>query len=106
MYRQRQLITVSDLDSWNECVAIFEEANKLAASKGWAQAKLFTRTIGKFNELCLEFEYPDLATFEREMREWMQEPGIGKLMRRMDGLRTEDSGYSEMWEEAVSVPAS
>ena len=37
MYRMRQLITVSDLDGWNEAIATVEELNKLCASNGWAQ---------------------------------------------------------------------
>lgn len=104
LYRQRQLITVSDLEAWNQAVEIVEEINKLCASKGWAQGTLFTRTIGPFNELCLEFDFPDLATFQRENEEWLAEPGIGELMRRIDGLHTENPGYSELWEEATPVP--
>lgn len=105
MYRERLLLTVSDIDAWNECVAVTEEVNKLCASKGWSQGMLLTRTVGRFNELCFEFDYPDLATYERERQEWLAEPGIGALMRRIDGLRTEDPGYSELWEEATPVPS-
>ena len=54
--------------------------------------------------MCLEIEFPDLATMERENKEWMEEPGIGKLMRRIDAIATEDPGYSELWEEATPVP--
>jgi hypothetical protein len=105
MYRERLLITVSDIDAWNECVAITEEINKLCASKGWTQGTLLTRTVGRFNELCFESDYADLATYEREQKEWRAEPGIGALMRRIDSLSTEDPGYSELWEEANPVPS-
>jgi hypothetical protein len=104
MYRQRMLITVSDFEAWNQTIALVDEINKLSASKGWAQATLFTRTVGRFNELCLEFDFPDLATFQRETDEWNAEPGIGDIMRRIDAVRTEDPGYSELWEEATPVP--
>ncbi len=104
MYRMRQLFTVSDIDGWNEAITIVEEVNKLCASNGWAQGTVFTRTVGPFNEMCLEIEYADLATFERENKEWMNEPGIGELMRRIDAIPTEDLGYSELWEEATPVP--
>jgi hypothetical protein len=104
MYRMRQLFTLSNIDAWNEGMALVEEINKLCASKGWAQATVFTRTVGRFGEVCLEIEFPDLATMERENKEWMEEPGIGKLMRRINDIATEDPGYSELWEEAVPVP--
>ena len=103
MYRERQLITVSDLDGWNEVVAIVEESNKLCATKGWTQGTLYTRTIGRFNELCLEREFPDLATYERETKAWETEPHLESLFRRMDAIKVEDPGYSEMWQEAVPV---
>lgn len=104
MYRERQLLTVKSIDGWNEFIAIVDEINELCASKGWSQAKIFTRTAGRFNELCLEIDYPDLATFERERKEWESEPGIGKLMRRIDAVELVDEGYNEIWEEATPVP--
>lgn len=103
MYRERLLMTVSDIDGWNELCAIVEELNKLAASKGWTQGTLYTRTVGRFNELCLEREYPDLATLEREQREWEAESGLEPLYRRMDAIKKEDLGYSELWEQANPV---
>lgn len=106
MYRERSVFTVLDIDGWNEAVALVDEVNKLCASKGWAQGTLFTRTVGRFNDLCLEFDYPDLATFERERNEWIAHPGIGEIMRRIDAIETvsQDPGYSELWEEAIPVP--
>ena len=44
------------------------------------------------------------ATLERENKEWMAEPGIGELMRRIDAIALEDPGHSELWEEATPVP--
>lgn len=104
VYRERQLITVTGIDGWNEVVAVTEELNELCASRGWAQGTLFTRTAGRFNELCLEREFPDLATYERQGKEIEAEPGIGELFRRLDAIETEDTGYSELWEEATPVP--
>ncbi len=104
MYRMRELFTLSNIDGWNEAIAIADEVNKLCASKGWNQATVFERTVGRFGEMCFEIEYPDLATMEREFKERMEEPGIGKLMRRIDAIATEGPGYSELWEEATPVP--
>jgi len=100
----RQLFTLSDMDGWNEGIAIIEEMNKIRASKGWPQTTVFTRTVGRFGEVCLETEYPDLATMERVGKDWMEQPGIGKLNQRIDAIATEDPGYSELWEEATPLP--
>ena len=103
MYRMRQLFTLSDIDGWNKAIAIVDEINKLCASKGWAQASVFTRTVGRFGEMCLEIDFPDLATMERENKEWMEDPD-----RQTDATyrcdRNRGSGYSELWEEATPVP--
>ena len=69
MYRMRQLFTLSKIDEWNEAIAIVDEVNKLCASKGWSQATVYTRTVGRFGEICIETEYPDLATLERENKD-------------------------------------
>lgn len=82
-----------------------EEINQLSAAKGWTQARVFTRTVGRINELCVEYEYEDLATMEREQHEAMAEPGAGALFRRADAIRTEDPGYSELWEDATPLPS-
>jgi hypothetical protein len=105
MYRFRQVLRVSNIDAWNEAVGLVEEINKICETKGWMKGQLFTRTVGPFNELCVETEYQDLATFERENKEWLAEPGIGALIRRIDELATENPGYSELWEEATPVPS-
>lgn len=103
MYRHRLLLTVTDTDSWNEAVAIADAINKLCADNGWTQGTLMTRTVGRFNEMSFEFEYPDLTTFERESNAWIADPTAKDLGRRVDALQTQDPGYSELWEEAVSI---
>jgi hypothetical protein len=105
MYRQRQFLTVKDLDGWNEVVAIVDDVNKLCADRGWTQGRLMTRTFGTFNELCLEIDFPDLATFERELREWMADPAAGALTRRLDAIPRLGTGHDELWMEAEPVNA-
>lgn len=105
MYRHRQLLTVKDIDGWNEIVAITDDVNKLCAERGWTPGRLMTRAFGTFNEMCLEIDFPDLATFEREMKEWFSDPDAGALMRRLDAVPTHDTGYDELWMEAEPVNA-
>ncbi|MDH4112282.1 MAG: hypothetical protein OEV60_06295 [Actinomycetota bacterium] len=103
MYRNRQYLTVSGVDAWNSLVALTDDINKLCAERGWTQGTLLTRTFGTFNELCFEFDYPDLATYERELREWMADPETGALMQRLDSIEREGNGYDELWMEAEPV---
>lgn len=103
MYRQRQFITVKDIDGWNEFVSLVDEVNKLCAERGWTQGTVMTRTFGTFNELCYEVDYPDLATFESEMKAWMADPDVAPLMRRLDAIPREGTGFDELWMEAEPV---
>ena len=94
MYRMRQLFTLSDIDAWNEAMTIVEEVNKLCASKDWVQATVYERTVGRFGEMSLEMDYPDLATWSASTRS-----GCGtrdrQVMRRIDAIATVDLGYTD-----------
>jgi hypothetical protein len=51
----------------------------------------------------LEREFADLATYERQGKEMLAEAGIGELFRRLDVVKTEDTGHSELCEDATPV---
>ena len=51
---------------FREFIEIAEALNGLARERGWAESTLWTPTVGAANEVIVETEYPDLATFQRE----------------------------------------
>jgi len=81
MYRERAHMFPKGVEGFKELLAAAEEWNKLAAEKGWAQGTLFAPTVGGL-ELVAEFDYPDLATYQRESEEQMMEPRAMALMER------------------------
>ena len=84
-----------------EYLKIAEKLNEVARARGWAEATMWVWVAGTANELIAEFEYPDLATFEREQEasssdaEWMQ------LIRSTVDLCVQGTGRSEL---LVSAP--
>ncbi len=51
---------------FNDVLQVIDGLNELMRDRGWKEFTAWTTTVGKGNELILEAEYPDLATFERE----------------------------------------
>ena len=105
MYQEKQFITASNVQAWNQVVSMVDEANKRRAEKGWPQARVLARSVGAFNDLCIQIEYPDLATMERVQNEMMEEPWVPDWLKRIDAVETEGLGYSELWEDAPLLPS-
>jgi hypothetical protein len=84
---------------WPEAIANLAAINELRKQRGWQQATVWTQTFGPFNELSIEFEYDDLASYERENAAFSADDEARRL--RMEGrkhLRADGSGYSDIWE--------
>jgi hypothetical protein len=65
MYRQRMHFFPNSQGAMMELLALGEEFNKLAADKGWTQGVFWMPAVGE-SEIVAEFDYPDLATYQRE----------------------------------------
>jgi hypothetical protein len=103
MFRQRVHIFPETIDAWNEAMALCDEYNKLAADKGWAQGTFWMHTVGDGTEIIGEFDFADLASFEREGEEGMKAPDAVALWRKFDALDTVRRGYSELLQTALGV---
>jgi hypothetical protein len=102
MYRQRILLRVKP-EHWSDVIERGVKVNELSAKHGWAQASIWTQTVGPFNELVFEVDYPDLATFERETMAFFADPEIMAIVKELNGMTREDSGYTELWQRAENL---
>lgn len=103
MYRVRNVIKVTS-DGWNAAIENVQQVNAIAQQRGWQEATVWTQSFGPFGELCIEIDYPDLATYERESRAlWADEECMKLMAEGMRYRRSEDWGYNEMWESAATV---
>lgn len=103
MIRERMHITVRDLAGWNECLSLMHEIDGIQAAAGRATATIWTQVAGPYNELIAEIDYPDLATYEREMQATNSDPQITKLSGRFSELGVEGKGYNELFMTADPV---
>ena len=103
MYRVRNVLKVTP-EGWNGTIETVSRINELGKQRGWQQATVWTQTVGPFGELSIEIEYPDLATYERETAAYFADEEVMKLqLEAMRYLRSNDAGYSEMWQRAEAV---
>ena len=103
MFRERLFFKAPGIAEWNEMATLHAEFNKLLESKGMTMATLWTQSWGPFNELVIETDYPDLATYEKERSMFMEDPDFGPLLERMTKASVPNWGHSEMWETASTV---
>lgn len=102
MYRQRVHIFPKTLDAYREVLATNEEMNKLAAEKGWAEGTLWGPAFGEL-EVVVEYDYPDLATFEHESKAMVTEPRALGVMQRVQAIESTRPFSSELLETAVAM---
>jgi hypothetical protein len=103
MFRQRVHLFPKTIDGWNEAIKLAEEFNKLCVDKGWTPGTVWMQTVGDGSEIIGEFDFPDLATFQRENEQSMSDPAAVELWRKFEAIERERSGFSELLETAVTV---
>jgi hypothetical protein len=88
---------------YKEVVESIDEINGLLRSRGMAEYRAWTPTFGKLNELILELEFPDLATYERESDAFSSDLEIMKLWRSSAQLVVQGSAANELLEPAPQL---
>lgn len=95
MYRQRVHFFPKSWGATMELLSLGEEFNKLAVAKGWVEGMYWFPTVGE-NEIIVEWDYPDLATFQRETEGMMTEPEMMALAERIGAVDVYRSPFSEL----------
>lgn len=101
MYRQRVHFFPKSWGATMDLLSLGEEYNKLAAGKGWVEGTFWFPTVGE-NEIIVEWDYPDLATFQRETEGMMTEPDMLALAQKISDVDASRSPYSELVNTAPS----
>lgn len=102
MFRYRFYVQVR-YGHFREYLALAEQLNELGRSRGWKEATFWAPTVGGFNELIAETDYPDLATFERQNRELHSDAEAMELFRSQNEHVIEGSRRDELLETAPHI---
>lgn len=101
MFRQRMHFFPKSQGAMMEVLSLGEEYNKLAVEKGWTEGTFWFLTVGE-SELIAEWDYPDLATFQREMESMFTEPEMMALAGKIWAADSDRAPYSELLNTAPS----
>ena len=88
---------------FREFIEIAEELIELARARGWAESTLWAPTVGGANEVVLETDYPDLATFQRENEAFYSDADVMKRVRALSEHVVQGSAQSELLEHAPHI---
>jgi hypothetical protein len=102
MYRFRFRVQVR-YGHFKEYLAQQEQLNELNKARGWPEATFWVPTTGAANELIAEFDYPDLATFQRVGEEFVSDAEMMTVMRSGIEHVVEGSGHRELFETAPQL---
>ena len=86
MYRNRWHFYPSTFADWDKMLAVARDYEKLAAAKGWAKGTFWSQMVGETPlEIVGEWDYPDLAAFQKESEEY-DCPEMKEIFDRLDEL--------------------
>ena len=102
MYRQRirQQIVYGQ---FREYMAVAEKVIARRRKLELAPATLWVPTFGAANEVTWEFEYGDLATFQRENEAFYADADVMEQWRRLWQFAVQGSIQDELLEEAPQI---
>ena len=96
MIRERLHFTVKTGSAWNDALGLIREIDEIQIAAGRVTGTVWTQVVGPFNEMVIETDFPDLATYERESEALMSDPAVLKLFPQFDAITVEGKGYNEL----------
>ncbi len=95
MHRYRITVQVK-YGRFKEHMEICEKLNDIARARSWTESTLWVPTVGVANQVIIEWDYPDLATFEREGEAFNTDAEARALVPALVDCIVEGSTHSEL----------
>ncbi len=80
------------MKSWNRLDSVMRE-------RGWVAARVLVPTAGPNNEVVAEFEYPDLAAYERENKAFYADAEAFDAFRSGSEFVVQGTARTELYED-------
>ncbi len=100
MYRYRASQQVL-YGRFNEFLKAWQELNAISRRKGWPEASVWVPTVGTSNEVVLEMDFPDLASFQRTYQAFQADPEAMKVYRGTGNIVVQGSAHDELIEQVT-----
>ena len=102
MVRARFIVQVR-YGHFAEYLKAAEQLNAIARERKWVEATFWVAAAGPANELIADFDYPDLATFEREGEAQSSDAEWMKVIRSTVDIVVQGTGRSELLQTAPQL---
>jgi hypothetical protein len=96
MIRERTHLTVKNMAGWNEALDLISQLDQILIAAGRSAGTVWTQVAGPWNEMVIEDEYADLATYERVTKAFMSDPEVLKILPRFEEITVPGKGYNEL----------
>ena len=98
MYRHRSYAQVL-YGHFNDYLKATAELNAIARKRGWPESTVWSPVIGVGNDVVLEEEYADLASFATVAEAFQSDAEAMKIFRSTASLVVQGSVRDELFEE-------
>ena len=106
-YRLRYIFKTRNASAFDHTIQLLERLNAISREQGITERRLMTQTFGPFNQLAVDVDYPDLATYEMETESFFALPEVNEVIKQLPAvLRESDPGEAVMWEDIASETTS
>lgn len=98
MYRERWHFCPKTQADREKVLALCGDFEKLAAQKGWFAGTFWANISGDIQEVVGEWDFPDLAAYEAEYKEYDLTPEMAEIFGRFDEFEVTRPIYKELLE--------
>ena len=105
-YRVR-LISEVKYGHFGEFMKTWKKLDSIMRDRGWVASRVLVPTAGPNNQVIAEFEYPDLATYERENKAFYADKAAFEAFRAGAEFIVEGTARTELYEDVpLDFPGS
>jgi hypothetical protein len=105
-YRLQYTFKTRNASAFDQTVRLLERLQAISRDHGFQERRIMTQAFGPFNQLSVNVDYPDLASYERESELFFALADVQDVIEQLPAvLREGDPGETTMWEDVSSEPS-
>ena len=99
-YRLQYIFKTRNALAFDRTIQLLERLQAISRDQGLSERRIMTQAFGPLNQLSVNVDYPDLASYERETELFFALPEVREVIDKMpEVLREADPGETTMWED-------
>jgi hypothetical protein len=83
----RYILNTEGTSALIEAVRLMERLNEISRANGITEGRVMTQSFGPFNQIAVDVDYPDLATYERKTEAYFSLLQVQEVIRKLEPSR-------------------